>query len=128
MRAARRAERFQICFTLLLGLCVAVFAIAAAAAAVAVAVEPEHTVFYFYNPFDGDVLAQVLSTIGNSLRDAPRTVWLLYTNPVHRDLVERLPGFVEGRREAWGSEETIVYRFDSTQRADHDRTHAVGPT
>lgn len=79
-------------------------------------VEPEHTVFYFYNPFDGDVLAEVLSTIEKSLHSAPRTAWLLYSNPVHCDLVEGRPGFDEEWRETWGGTETIVYRFDPAQQ------------
>jgi hypothetical protein len=79
-------------------------------------VESEHTVFYFNNPFAADVLAEVLRTIQKSLRDAPRTAWVLYSNPAHRDLVEGMPGFAEEWRETWGSTESIVYRFDPTRQ------------
>ena len=75
-------------------------------------VKPEHSVFYFFNPFDGDVLTKVLSAIEKSLRDTPRTAWLLYSNPVHRNVVEQMSGFVEVWRETWGTEKTIVFRFD----------------
>jgi hypothetical protein len=91
-------------------------------------IEPKHTVFYFSNPFAANVLAEVLKTIQKSLRDAPRTAWLLYSNPAHRKFVEGMPGFAEEWRETWGSTESIVYRCDPRWQCADDRSNGSAGT
>jgi SAM-dependent methyltransferase len=41
------------------------------------------TVVHFYNPFEGEVLAQSLQRIHESLRAAPRKLTIIYQNPIH---------------------------------------------
>jgi SAM-dependent methyltransferase len=57
------------------------------------AIPHEPTVFYFYNPFQAGVLAQVLANIQRSLAEHPREVFIFYCNPVHRELLGSF-GFV----------------------------------
>lgn len=58
--------------------------------ATAYVVPPDATVFYFYNPFKDDVFAAVVDRIFTSLDAVPRTITIIYTNPVmHDHLVAR---------------------------------------
>jgi hypothetical protein len=52
------------------------------------AIPPEKIVFYFYNPFHGCVLSEVLKNIEKSLIDNPREILVVYYNPVHKDLFD----------------------------------------
>lgn len=49
----------------------------------------EKTIFYFYNPFQEEVLAKVLANIRRSLAEHPREIYIIYCNAVHRDVVSR---------------------------------------
>ncbi|MBE3123286.1 MAG: class I SAM-dependent methyltransferase [Planctomycetes bacterium] len=55
----------------------------AEADATAFEVPPDVTVFYFYNPFKGQVLRQVLDQIESSVRRNPRQITIVYKNPAH---------------------------------------------
>ena len=46
----------------------------------------EPLVVYLYNPFDADVLAEVLENLRRSLAASPREATIVYSNPVHRDV------------------------------------------
>ncbi|MGE0610017.1 MAG: hypothetical protein AB7O62_23200, partial [Pirellulales bacterium] len=48
----------------------------------------EGTVFYFFNPFGEQTIAAVLANIQESLVRQPRSVKLLYHNPLHRPLFD----------------------------------------
>jgi len=41
------------------------------------------TVLYFYNPFHGKILAQVVENIRRSLAEAPRTLTIIFARPVY---------------------------------------------
>jgi predicted RNA methylase len=51
-------------------------------------VQDDQTHYYFYNPFNADVLRQVLQRITESLKRIPRRVCVIYNNPQHGDVVE----------------------------------------
>jgi len=51
------------------------------------------SVFYFFNPFPGDVFDAVLDRIQDSHRLRPRRMWLLYHNPVWKDVLDRRDAF-----------------------------------
>jgi SAM-dependent methyltransferase len=55
-------------------------------------INPEHNVFYFYNPFGPAVLSPVLDQIVASVQATPRNAWLIYLNHVHRSLFDTHPG------------------------------------
>src|SRR5262245_52152577 len=48
----------------------------------------EQTLFYFYNPFDREIMAGVLENIEKSLIEKPRTAFLVYVFPLCIDLLE----------------------------------------
>jgi hypothetical protein len=39
------------------------------------------SVFFFYNPFRGELMGKVVAAIENSLRSDPRPAWIVYCNP-----------------------------------------------
>lgn len=45
-------------------------------------------VLYFFDPFRGSVMQQVLDNIRRSYLESPRKIYLMYLAPVHEDLVE----------------------------------------
>ncbi|HEU0224617.1 MAG TPA: class I SAM-dependent methyltransferase [Steroidobacteraceae bacterium] len=45
-------------------------------------------VAYFYNPFDESVLAEVWGKLHESLRQAPRSLVVIYVNPAHRQVFD----------------------------------------
>ena len=47
----------------------------------------EYTYVFMYNPFPAAVLTQVLANLEASLRRKPRTVRLLYSNPLHEEVI-----------------------------------------
>ncbi len=51
--------------------------------------------FYFFNPFPGSVLQDVLENIAESCQKNPRKVTLIYYCPRHRDVIENHPFFKE---------------------------------
>ena len=58
----------------------------------------EGTIFYMYNPFGPQTMADVLANIGNSLAKNPRNVRIVYYNALYQDLFQR-SGWLEKQRE-----------------------------
>ena len=72
-------------------------------------IQPDENVFYFYNPFDGIVMAQVLANIVQSLQTHPRLVWLIYNNPRYGYIIEQQGMFIERFIYRYGGSEATVY-------------------
>ena len=72
-------------------------------------IQPNEDVFYFYNPFDGVVLRQVLANIAQSLQSHPRPAWLIYNNPRYAAVIEQHGLFTEQFRYRYGGSEAVVY-------------------
>ena len=49
----------------------------------------DENVFYLFHPFDSLVLSQVLESIGRSIEEKPRKIWLIYNTPEHREVIEQ---------------------------------------
>jgi len=47
------------------------------------------TVVYFFNPFEGDVFRRVIDKLVASLRRRPRSMRIIYTNPVEEETLLR---------------------------------------
>jgi len=73
------------------------------------AVRPDETVFFLYNPFDGQILRRVLENIRVSQRAYPRPVWIVYRNAVHRAIIDNTPGFVKSQTYLFGGLDFAVY-------------------
>jgi|WetSurMetagenome_2_1015567.scaffolds.fasta_scaffold325962_1 SAM-dependent methyltransferase len=69
----------------------------------------DENVFFLYNPFDGLVLAQFLQLLGRSLRERPRKIWLIYSVPIHAEVVLASGLFAEHRRLSIGGHDAYVY-------------------
>ena len=46
-------------------------------------------VYFFYNPFDGEVMQRMVERVEETYRANPREVYVLYANPMRGDLWER---------------------------------------
>lgn len=49
-------------------------------------IEPDTNVFFFFNPFDEVVMLSVAKNILASLKQAPREAYVVYINPVHKEI------------------------------------------
>jgi SAM-dependent methyltransferase len=76
--------------------------------------ELDHTrqVFYLYRPFDRTVMGGFVHKLKNSLRAAPRKIWMIINQMECRDLLERDGLFLRRRRIVYGAGEFDVYYHD----------------
>ncbi len=49
-------------------------------------INEDDSVFYFFNPFDDVVILQVIKNILKSLKKRPRKAYIVYLNPVHKEI------------------------------------------
>jgi hypothetical protein len=71
---------------------------------------PHHDVVYLFNPFDAVVLAAVVVRLRHSLAEHPRTVWIVYHNPVWRMVIDHTDAFAHVRDVWSGGSLFAVYR------------------
>lgn len=57
-------------------------------------IKKEQNVFFFFNPFDETVMLEVIKNILASLKEKSRKVYVMYVNPVHKEIFLSA-GFVE---------------------------------
>ena len=57
-------------------------------------IEKDTQVFFFFNPFDEVVILSVLKNILFSLKEYPRKVYIIYINPLHKEIFESA-GFLQ---------------------------------
>jgi SAM-dependent methyltransferase len=72
----------------------------------------DDTVVYLFNPFDDTVLSPVLENLRASLAAHPRTVWLIYSRPVWRRVVEESRLFSQVEDYSTGGRVNAVFRTD----------------
>lgn len=70
----------------------------------------EDTVVYLFNPFDAVVLAAVVARVRRSLERYPRTVWIVYHNPLWRASIETTNAFEHVGDYTRGGARFAVYR------------------
>jgi predicted RNA methylase len=58
-------------------------------------IQPDQSIFFMYNPFDGVVMEQVMANIRRSVELAPRQVWLIYNTPKCQETIEKAGIFRE---------------------------------
>jgi SAM-dependent methyltransferase len=49
-------------------------------------IKKEQNVFFFFNPFDEVVMLEVVKNILTSLKERSRKVYIMYVNPVHKEI------------------------------------------
>ena len=57
-------------------------------------VETTDTLFFFFNPFDEKVMLPVVKNILQSIREKSREIFVIYINPVHKEIFLSA-GFIE---------------------------------
>jgi putative flavoprotein involved in K+ transport len=81
----------------------------------------DENVFYFFYPFDRDLMEAVVTNITASLVEAPRDALLVYYYPVHRDLFDDPSyGFALDQHLRFFGYECMVYRWTPTPRGHDD--------
>ena len=70
----------------------------------------DETVLYLFNPFDGAVLGQVIGPLLASLAKRPRAVWVVYHNPVWREVIESSGAFDAVGEWIAGGGRFVVYK------------------
>lgn len=70
----------------------------------------EDTVVYLFNPFDAVVLSAVIARLRRSLERHPRTVWIIYHNPLWRSPIESTGAFAHAGDYSSGGCMFAVYR------------------
>lgn len=49
-------------------------------------IEKEQNCFFFFNPFDEVIMLAVVKKMLSSLKDNPRKIYIIYLNPVHKEI------------------------------------------
>ena len=49
-------------------------------------IEKDQTVFFFFNPFDEVIMLKVVKNILSSLKENERKIYIMYANPVHKEI------------------------------------------
>jgi SAM-dependent methyltransferase len=49
-------------------------------------IEKDQTVFFFFNPFDEVVMLKVVKNLLSSLKEKERKIYIMYANPVHKEI------------------------------------------
>ena len=49
------------------------------------------TVFYLYNPFEGDILQGVMDRLESSLLNSPRPIRIIYVGPYYAEIIDQRP-------------------------------------
>lgn len=71
----------------------------------------EYDMFYFYNPFPAEIMQQVMSQIGYSVRKHPRQTTVIYNNPAcHSVILEASFHKVKDFPNRWG---TGIYVYEN---------------
>lgn len=79
--------------------------------AVCYPVNDDDCVFFLFNPFERKVLEHVLRNIRHSLQSKPRSIHIVYANPVHRQVLDGDPFWrAVGETDSGGLETFVYYR------------------
>jgi SAM-dependent methyltransferase len=61
----------------------------------------ERAMYYFWDPFEGELMQQVLLNIENALATEPRDIYILYFKPVHRNLLDESKFLTLVKQASW---------------------------
>ena len=77
--------------------------------AVDFAIEDEQSVFYFFNPFDATVMGEVMKNISESYAKKRRKLWIIYHNPVWREVLDSSPIVTRSQDFSFSGSKFVVY-------------------
>ena len=70
----------------------------------------DENIFYFFYPFDADLMERVMDGIDASLAASPRDAVLVYYYPIHREVLDRRPSFKLEQHFPLYGYDCLVYR------------------
>jgi len=77
----------------------------------------DESVFFMLDPFNAPVLTEVLRNIRNSVERRPRTIWLIYSVPRERQIIEQSGLFTQSKPYVIVGAEFQVYSNESVTAA-----------
>jgi SAM-dependent methyltransferase len=80
----------------------------------------DNQVLYLYRPFDRHVMTQFIDELRESIRLAPRDVWLIVNEVSYRDVFERDRLFSHVTRFVYGAGEFDVYHHEPRRAGDRE--------
>lgn len=72
-------------------------------------VRSDENVFFFFNPFDRQILEKVLENIHRSQEESPRDIWLIYNNPISGKIGNSFRNMRLVKEYSYGSSKFVVY-------------------
>ena len=72
------------------------------------AIRPNENVFFMFHPFGASVMERVVENIQKSLAEAPRRIWIIYTLPLLRHMLEEGLGVHRAHTYVYGGFEFVV--------------------
>jgi len=75
-------------------------------------IRDDETVFFLFNPFGPEILRQVVENIQQSLSNKPRRAWIVYLNPLHREVVKQVSDPSIERDYNFGGYRFAVFVYD----------------
>lgn len=83
------------------------------------------TIYFFFNPFGAETMRDTMENIKNSLAHNPRSIRIIYYNPVHEDVLEGLDWLERERQYAsFGGKQVTFW----VSRASADRDSSGRPS
>lgn len=69
----------------------------------------DENIFYYFHPFDAEIMGRTVDSIVASLKANPRHAWLVYYLPRHVEAIDARPEFIRCCEDIIGGYEVIVY-------------------
>jgi precorrin-6B methylase 2 len=88
-------------------------------------VQPDHNVFFMFNPFGPVVMEQVIQRIGQSLEEVPRRIWVICLG-LRKGCMSILAesGYKETGRVTYGSAKVSIFVNDTVQTGSRSYSQA----
>lgn len=72
-------------------------------------IKDTQNIFFFFNPFDSNIMKKILNNIILSIKKTNRKVWIIYNNPIFDNLISSTDFFKEQLSFRYGSVFYIIY-------------------
>ena len=78
----------------------------------------DENVLFLFDPFDDTVLEPLLDRVFESLRLQPRSLWVVYHNPVYRSVIEARSEFQLVSDFTYGGSQFLIYTYRLTNPSE----------
>ncbi len=73
--------------------------------------QPEDSIIFMYNPFNGIIFEKVIKNLSQSLQDHPRKMTIIYSHPTEAEVLESHITYSSKKRYTW-NEDYIIYNIN----------------